>query len=711
MKQARSDREASSSRRRLASVLVAHGSIGFLILVTVTFMRGFATRETLRALGPSAWVLIAIFAAFALALSLLKFKLTESIFVAFGLTAVTTMLPLLGPVLSAWIAVTASATSRLLGIRQIGPNKSVDPAMDALRAFAQFATYGVPTLFAGAVYEKLGGSTPLTQATWTAAGQIALSGVALLAANHIVMKQVEAAHGYTVTQMLKVSIIDGAVYVTTLPYAIFTALSYPALGAGAIAVWAFTGVLLDYITRNLATTRAARDHLVQQLTSVSNVGKTISLRFTTDELLDAIYKACEKVVELQFFSIALYDEEPDELACELDVRDGQHLPKFRVKMGSGLNAWVVRNRAVLNLASSSEEARFGIVAYDDGKPTESWLGVPMIARERVVGVISVQSYRRRAFSRDDEIVLTTIANQAAVALDDARLYRDLEKLTSDLEERVLDRTNQLVETNVRLQAADRSKNQFLANMSHELRTPLNSIIGFSAVLLTAAENHLPARLFKFIENIHIAGNHLLDLINDILDLSKIEAGRLGLQPAAFDLRQTVTSIERVVKGICAEADVTLLTNVEESVPQVFLDEGRTKQILLNLISNAVKFSPKKSFVRLDVGYVPADASPLHTEAIRLTVTDQGIGMAAEELPKIFDQFYQVENGVIRRKGTGLGLSLTRGFVELHGGAVEVESAVGQGSTFRVTLPVDCRNIAPDEGANGVTIAAGSTRAV
>jgi signal transduction histidine kinase len=364
-------------------------------------------------------------------------------------------------------------------------------------------------------------------------------------------------------------------------------------------------------------------------------------------------------------------------------------------MASGLNAWVVRNRDVLNLASTQDEARFGIVSYDDGKQTESWLGVPMIARERVVGVISVQSYRRRAFSRDDEIVLTTIANQAAVALDDARLYRDLEKLTADLEERVLDRTNQLVETNVRLQAADRSKNQFLANMSHELRTPLNSIIGFSAVLQTAAEKLLPPRLFKFIENIHIAGNHLLGLINDILDLSKIEAGRLGLQPAEFDLRGTVASIERVVKGICAEADVTLLTNVEETVPQVFLDEGRTKQILLNLISNAVKFSPAKSFVRLDVGYVPAGTSSLHADAVRLTIADQGIGMPAEELPKIFDQFYQVENGVIRRKGTGLGLSLTRGFVELHGGAVEVESTVGKGSTFRVTLPVDCRNAVSD----------------
>jgi signal transduction histidine kinase len=679
-----SDRE-KASRRKLFATLVVHGTTGLLALIALTILRAPATAQILRTLDGSAAPLIAIFIAFAFSLSLLKFKLTNRIFVALGLIAATTMLPLLGVVISAWIAVAASATSRILAIKQIGPNKSdlADPVIDYLRAFAQFATYGVPTMLAGTVYELLGGRAPLLVASWPAAGKVALAGICLLLTNHLVMKQVEAAYGYSVEKMFKVSLADGTIYLLSLPFSVLMVMSYASLGAGAVLGWAFTGVLLNWVARNLAVTRATRDHLVDQLASLSNVGKTISLRFTTDELLMAIYNACRGAVDTTFFTIALYDEGTNELACELDIREEKILPKFRVQLGDGLNSWVVRNGRLLNLGGSEEEAAFGIVAYDDGKPTESWLGVPMMARDRVIGSISVQSYRRNAFSTDDEILLTTIANQAAVALDNARLFRDLEGLTTELEHRVLERTTELNDTNVRLLAADRTKNQFLANMSHELRTPLNSIIGFSAVLLNAAQALLPARLYKFVENIHIAGNHLLDLINDILDLSKIEAGRLELQPQPFDLRNTIASIERVAKGICSSADVTLLTSVDESLPTVVLDEGRTKQMLLNLISNAVKFSHPNSFVRLDVKHLP-DAN-----AVQLVVKDAGIGMPADELPRIFDQFYQIErHGTSARQGTGLGLSLTKGFVELHGGTIVVESQPGAGSTFMITLPID-----------------------
>src|SRR3954447_9017317 len=676
-----SERE-QSSRRKLFVTLVLQGAAGLALLVTLTILRASQTAQIVRTLGPSATPLIAIFIAFALALSLLKFKLTHRIFVALGLIAATTMLPLLGVVISAWIAVAASATSRLLAIKQIGPNKSdlADPVIDCLRAFAQFATYGIPTMFAGTIYARIGGHAPLLAANWNEAARVAIAGVSLLLANHLMMKQVEAAYGYSVGKMIRVSIADGAIYALSLPFSVLMVMSYATLGAGAILGWAFTGVLLNWVARNLAVTREARDHLVDQLASLSNVGKTISLRFTIDELLMAIYKACRGAVDTTIFTIALYDESTNELACELDIREGEILPKFRVQLGHGLNSWVVRNGKLLNLGGSEEEAAFGIVAYDDGKPTESWLGVPMIARDHVIGSISVQSYRRNAFSTDDDILLTTIANQAAVALDNAQLFRDLEGMTTELERRVLDRTNELNETNIQLQAADRTKNQFLANMSHELRTPLNSIIGFSAVLLNAAKALLPARLFKFIENINIAGNHLLDLINDILDLSKIEAGRLELQPQPFDMRNTIASIERVAKGICSSADVTLLTSVDESLPTVVLDEGRTKQMLLNLISNAVKFSHPNSYVHLSVEHLATD------RAVRLTVKDSGIGMPAEELPKIFDQFYQIEKQGTRQ-GTGLGLSLTRGFVELHGGTIAVESQPGSGSTFMITLPV------------------------
>jgi protein-histidine pros-kinase len=228
-------------------------------------------------------------------------------------------------------------------------------------------------------------------------------------------------------------------------------------------------------------------------------------------------------------------------------------------------------------------------------------------------------------------------------------------------------------------------------MSHELRTPLNSIIGFSSVLLESTRQTLMPRLYKFLENIHTAGNHLLELINDILDLSKIEAGKMELRPDVFDLRETIAAVERVMKGFASQANVRIISSVDAAVPRVHLDEGRLKQILFNLLSNAVKFSPSGGPVTIAASFIPRARSPLGVDSVRIDVADQGIGMAADELDRIFDEFYQTEEGRrSRRGGTGLGLSLTRNFVELHHGTIEVQSTPGSGSCFTLYLPMDYR---------------------
>jgi signal transduction histidine kinase len=283
------------------------------------------------------------------------------------------------------------------------------------------------------------------------------------------------------------------------------------------------------------------------------------------------------------------------------------------------------------------------------------------------------------------VLLTAVANQAAAAIENAQLYKDLEGLNIALEHRVHERTNELRETNLRLLAADRSKNQFLASMSHELRTPLNAIIGFSSILQNATQGVLQPRMFKFVENIKTAGSHLLDLINDILDLAKIEAGKLQLEPERFDLNETIATVDRVIKGMAAERDVSIVTYVDPAIAEVYLDEGRMKQILLNLLSNAVKFSHRGGFVHLSVTLLGDALSPLGTETLRIEVTDSGIGIPPEELARIFDEFYQVAERS-KKGGTGLGLSLTKNFVAMHHGTIDVRSKEGQGSSFVIHLP-------------------------
>ncbi|HEX3580525.1 MAG TPA: ATP-binding protein [Thermoanaerobaculia bacterium] len=682
----------AAQRRRVVYVFLTQGFAGLLLMAGVSLWRYPQTISIIDRLSPNATILIAIFVAFSASLSLLKFELTNVIFISLAMMAYMSMLPLLGTVITSWLAVAVAIAARLVGMRQIGPVKIPmdDAPVEYVKTFGLFGTYGIPVVVAGLVYDAIGGHTPVLHATALAASQIAVSCVMLILTNQVVMSRVQkSGYNYPLSKILHLDFVDSSIYIVTIPCAIVIALAYSTIGWGAVLALAFTGVVANYVARNLATTRTHSLQQLQRIASLTNIGKTISLRYTTDQLLMAIYTECKKVIDCTLFAIALLDDSTNELSFELDMRDGAMLAKERLPVGPGLNSWVVTNHQPLIIGSVADETRLGLKAVADSKPTESWLGVPMIARDRVIGVISVESFRKHAFDQDDVILLTAIANQAAVAIENQQLYKDLEGLTYALEQRVMERTNELREANLRLMAADRSKNQFLANMSHELRTPLNSIIGFSSVLLEGARASLAPRFYKFLENIHTAGNHLLDLINDILDLSKIEAGKMELRADTFDLHDTVTAVERVMKGFASEARVQIVSHVADDVPTVCLDEGRLKQILFNLLSNAVKFSPQGGPVSIRVGFIARAASPLGVDTVRIDVSDQGVGIPPDDLQRIFDEFYQTEQGRRSRKGgTGLGLSLTRNFVELHRGTIEVDSTPGHGSTFTLYLPAD-----------------------
>ena len=685
------DSEGAAARRRVFSVFLFQGFAALGVMIWMTWLRRSEPGVIIHNLGPDAPILILIFIAFSAVLGFLKFELTDLIFVSLGMVAYIGMLPVLGGILTSWITVLVAMSVRLLGMYQIGPVKisMQHPLLEYVKTLGLFGTYGIPVLAGSAVYEALGGEVPVTQPSALAAVKIALAGATIIVTNNLVMVRVARAYGYSWIKIVKLDIVDSSIYLVTLPYAVVIALSYAVLGWGAVLALAFTGVIANFVARNLAHTRGRSERQLQRLASLTNIGKTISLRFTTDQLLMAVYTECRQIIDCSLFSIALLDEASNELSFELDVRDDVILAKDRLPVGEGLNSWVIKHHQPLLLGSVADERRYGLTSIADTKHSESWLGVPMVERDHVIGVISVESYHKNAFTQDDVVLMTAIANQAAVAIENAQLYKDLEGLTYALEQRVMERTNELREANLRLMAADRSKNQFLANMSHELRTPLNSIIGFSSVLLESTRNTLAPRLYKFLENIHAAGSHLLELINDILDLSKIEAGKMELRADEFDLRETMAAVERVMKGFAAEAHVRILTMIEPNVPRVRLDEGRLKQILFNLLSNAVKFSPQGGSIRVAISPVEKSESPIGVETVRIQVSDQGIGIPHDELQRIFVEFYQTEDGRrARRGGTGLGLSLTRNFVELHHGTIEVESTPGEGSTFTLYLPVD-----------------------
>jgi PAS domain S-box-containing protein len=298
------------------------------------------------------------------------------------------------------------------------------------------------------------------------------------------------------------------------------------------------------------------------------------------------------------------------------------------------------------------------------------------------GAIIDVEIRARRFPMGERSVWLAVAKDITAR---KRAEEEIRRLNADLERRVEERTAQLAALNSELELRNREveranqmKSQFLASMSHELRTPLNAILGFSSLLAEHSPGPLNEKQSRFVEHIHRGGQHLLQLINDILDLSKIEAGRLELHPEACSIGALLPEVLSLIRPL-AMAKRIRLERPEETLQPVYADPVRFKQILYNLLSNAVKFTPEGGQVTVEVSG--------NAHAMCLLVRDTGMGIPADELENIFNEFHQVgttTKGV--REGTGLGLAITRRLVEQHGGKIWVESAPGQGSRFYVSLP-------------------------
>ena len=294
--------------------------------------------------------------------------------------------------------------------------------------------------------------------------------------------------------------------------------------------------------------------------------------------------------------------------------------------------------------------------------TSRFLIIPMIARGETVGVFACDNKpTRRPISRKTVDLLQTFASHAAVAIQNARLFREIEQKRRELE------------------AASRHKSEFLANMSHELRTPLNAIIGFSEVLSEGMFGDINDKQAEYLRDILESGRHLLSLINDILDLSKIEAGRMELEPTDFDLPGAIDNALTLVRERAGRRGILLGRASDERVGSIRADERKVKQVLLNLLSNALKFTPEGG--RIDV------RAAVNEGLVEVSVADTGVGIAPEDQEAVFEEFRQVGTADKKVEGTGLGLALSRKFIELHGGRIWVKSQVGHGSTFTFTLPV------------------------
>ena len=465
----------------------------------------------------------------------------------------------------------------------------------------------------------------------------------------------------------------------------------PAIGASVLAVLALRrGFTLGERGREglqaALAAAAARNRALDRLHGISTALLSGS---DVPALQDEVAQAAADLLDAEGGAVMLLVEEGRFLRIvsatgPMEVTVGRLLPSDASAAG-----WVVAHDEPLlsgDLATDPRIHRFA----DRADALRTMAIAPLRSAGIVVGTVSV--YNRldgQPFSEADLHLLQTLGDQVVLALDRAAALDEIRT-----------RERELALKNRELERAGRLKSEFLANMSHELRTPLNAIIGFSDLLLTEQLGPVSETQRDFLGSVLRNGRHLLGLINDVLDLSKIEAGRMTLELETTDVRQAIDGAVTDTASLRAAKAQDCRVRVEEGALTVLADAVRVRQILFNLLSNASKFTPEGGQITLTAIRtraplpLPGDRegeSPRleHRDAVWIAVTDTGIGIAEGDMPKLFQVFSQVDSALSRREqGTGLGLALCKQFVEMHGGTIGAESIHGRGSTFWFILPVD-----------------------
>ena len=408
---------------------------------------------------------------------------------------------------------------------------------------------------------------------------------------------------------------------------------------------------------------------LEQQTATAEILKVINSSPTDVEpVFDAIAERARALCGAQLGATMRYDGESLHLAgCHGVSADAEAAMRaaFPMKPGPGS----VYLRAIVE----KTPVQIADVRLDPAYPRDAaarpggWrsvLAVPMMFEGRVIGVLGVAREHPGAFAEKSVALLETFSAQAVIAIQNERLFQEIK------------------EKSLQLEIAGKHKSEFLASMSHELRTPLNAIIGFSEVLLEKMFGEMNDKQEDYLKDIHASGQHLLSLINDILDLAKVEAGRMELNLTACHLPTAIDNALTLVRERALRNGILLSAKVDPRLAGFNADERKLKQILLNLLSNAVKFTPRG-------GSITVAARPL-ADMVEIAVTDTGAGIAIEDQAAVFDEFKQVGTDYTRKaEGTGLGLALTRKFVELHGGRMRLQSEPGKGSVFSFTLPLNC----------------------
>jgi diguanylate cyclase (GGDEF)-like protein len=404
----------------------------------------------------------------------------------------------------------------------------------------------------------------------------------------------------------------------------------------------------------------------KELSALNTIALTVNQSLDLQEILDAALEKILEVMHVEAGIIRTWDEARSRLFLKAHRGLSDDLVRSTAEIGAGdfisgkvvqLGKAIVIEEPQLKDYTESPLVRGGF---------RSIVCTPINSKSRLVATLTIASTIPRRFTSSDLQLLSSIGNQMGTAIDNATLY---------------ERERTMVE---RLKEIDRFKSEFLSNVSHELRLPLTSIIGFSELLLDRIPGDLNPDQEDYIRNMQESGHHLLEIINNLLNLSKLRSGKMEIHYRTFDLAPLIDSVKRTVTPLLAKKGLSIETTVEPGATSLYTDEVKIKQILLNLLSNAIKFTSAGGEIRIRSKLTTLQNRP----AVEIAVSDTGIGIRPEDKAKIFEEFQQVDSSYTRDyPGTGLGLTITKQFLDLIGGRIGVESQYGRGSTFTIVFPM------------------------
>ena len=407
---------------------------------------------------------------------------------------------------------------------------------------------------------------------------------------------------------------------------------------------------------------------LEQLKALGEVSQAVSSTLNLETVLTTIAARAVQLSGTTGGVVYGYDEATQEFHPRVTRQMGAELVDAvraaPIRLGEGAVGRAAATRAPVQVLDILDEREYEFARLQPILARlgyRSLLAVPLLREERIVGGLVVLRREPGAFPAEVVNLLQTLATQSVLAIENARLFREVEEKGRELE------------------TTSKHKSQFLANMSHELRTPLNAILGYTELILDHIYGDVSEKVRDVLTRLESNGRHLLALINDVLDLSKIEAGQITLSMSDYSMKDVVQTVLTAVESLAAEKELALQAAVSPELPLGRGDERRITQVLLNLVGNAIKFT-EAGEIRVDVS--TADG------AFLIAVSDTGPGIAPADQERIFEEFHQVDSSITRKKGgTGLGLSIAKRIIQMHGGRIWVESSPGRGSTFSFTLPV------------------------